>query len=332
MMDKPGRPSVVDTALELPRAALDFLSLPFNLKLLAQAPRGSSSIPVLVLPGFMANGHSTIVLRYFFKLLGYTVRGWDNGVNTGPSPQVAQYLAKILHEIHKQHNAQVIIIAHSLGGVYARELARAFPALVDRLILFGTPFASGRHPDAMVAGLLELFKLLHGADHLLLRPEHAHHFMHHPLVPATSIYTRRDGIVHWRTCVGHKGLRKEYIEIPGTSHSGLILNALALLVAADRAAAEIKYENGTIIWPRFDPKRYQLEHVLKAQAHETFDVSAPEHPQSHPELFFQQVLSDQPSRPNPSSPLGIVLSLRDNLDKIDVLLDTITRQRSERFE
>ena len=55
-------------------------------------------------------------------------------------------------------------------------------------------------------------------------------------VPATSIFTKSDGIVHWRTCLLQENARAENIELVLASHAGLGVNAAALWVVADRLA------------------------------------------------------------------------------------------------
>ena len=54
-------------------------------------------------------------------------------------------------------------------------------------------------------------------------------------IPATSIYTRSDGLVAWQACVEASGRRRECIEVMG-SHCGLAVNAAALHAVADRLA------------------------------------------------------------------------------------------------
>jgi hypothetical protein len=54
-------------------------------------------------------------------------------------------------------------------------------------------------------------------------------------VPATSIYSRTDGVVRWHTCIDTQGPLKENIEVRG-SHSGLGFNPAVLYVIANRLA------------------------------------------------------------------------------------------------
>ena len=55
-------------------------------------------------------------------------------------------------------------------------------------------------------------------------------------VPATSIFSRTDGVVNWRTCLLRPSERAENIEVLFASHIGLGVNPAALWAVADRLA------------------------------------------------------------------------------------------------
>jgi pimeloyl-ACP methyl ester carboxylesterase len=57
----------------------------------------------------------------------------DSPVHTMPR------LEKALRKANQKTGRKVILIGHSLGGIYARELALKFPQLVERAILLGSP-------------------------------------------------------------------------------------------------------------------------------------------------------------------------------------------------
>jgi hypothetical protein len=52
-------------------------------------------------------------------------------------------------------------------------------------------------------------------------------------VPATSVYSRGDGIAHWSSCRYQPGSRRENVEVRG-SHLGLAHNPAVLWLLADR--------------------------------------------------------------------------------------------------
>jgi pimeloyl-ACP methyl ester carboxylesterase len=190
------------TALEAPRAALEAQSLVPAWPLLRRAPRGDGH-GVLVLPGFLASDRSTRLLRGFLRERGYSAHGWALGRNLGPEAGLASRLRARLLELSLRHRGPVSLIGWSLGGVFARELAKRLPERVRQVITLASPFGG---PDAPP-----------------------------PPVPTTAIYTRSDGIVAWQRCREADGPQTDNLEIVG-SHCGLGVHPLALYAIADRLA------------------------------------------------------------------------------------------------
>ena len=196
------RPSPMRLALELPRAGLDAAGLASVWPLLLRAPRGDGH-PVLVLPGFGASDLSTRVLRGFLRDRGYHVHAWRLGRNLGPRAGTVQGLRSRVRELAERHGRRMSLVGWSLGGIYAREIARAAPAVVRQVITLGSPF------------------------HLYDRGALS--------VPSTAVFSRGDGVVSWRTCVEETSPTSESVEVVG-SHSGLGHNPAVLWIVADRLA------------------------------------------------------------------------------------------------
>ncbi|HME68936.1 MAG TPA: alpha/beta hydrolase [Myxococcota bacterium] len=207
------------------RAVFEFAALLPALPVLRRAPRGDGQ-PVLVLPGLMASDLSTRALRGFLQRLGYPAYGWGLGRNVGPSPQMARGLAQRLDELLHRHERPVSLIGWSLGGIYARELARRFPDDVRQVITLASPF---RDPEATnVPAALLARRQLH-PDERLFRER-----LETPLaVPSTAIYSRSDGVVSWRSCCEKPGPESESIEVL-SSHLGMGYHPVVLLTIADR--------------------------------------------------------------------------------------------------
>ena len=207
------------------RAFLEFAALLPALPVLRRAPRGDGQ-PVLVLPGLMASDLSTRALRGFLQRLGYPAYGWGLGRNHGPSSEMARNLAQRLDELRRRHVRPVSLIGWSLGGIYARELARKFPDDVRQVITLASPF---RDPEATnVPAALLARRELH-PDELRFREG-----LDTPLpVPSTAIYSRSDGIVAWRSCCEEPGPERESIEV-ASSHLGMGHHPVVLLTIAER--------------------------------------------------------------------------------------------------
>ncbi|MGY1822989.1 esterase/lipase family protein [Geodermatophilus sp. SYSU D00079] len=217
---------------EPPRAGLDAAALAVAWPVLATAPRGDGH-PVLVLPGLMTGDPATWVLRTALRALGHDVSGWTLGVNRGPTGRVVRGLRAHLERLHRTSGQRVSLVGWSLGGLYAQELARAAPGSVRGLVTLGTPVVRWAPWVRTASGMVDdAPRLLRGAA-ALPRPWAERGGLR---VPATSVYTRADGIVHWSSCrYGTRAARREDVEVRG-SHLGLAVNPAVLWLLADRLA------------------------------------------------------------------------------------------------
>lgn len=193
--------------------------------------------PVLVLPGFLAHDVFTLGLRKVLSDLGYPTYGWKQGVNIGPTDSILEGLRTRVEEVHAIHNEPISIIGWSLGGLYARQIARERPDLVRQVITLGSPIQLTMDHTHLTAVhvAFDLLKRFYSDDlEELGKPEH----LKAPLrVPATSIFTKHDEVVPWDSCVdeyGHPHL-SENIEVRG-SHVGLAQNRSAMHAILDRLA------------------------------------------------------------------------------------------------
>src|SRR5207247_3251123 len=125
-------PSPVLFALE-GRAWLEFAALVPALPLLARAPRGDGH-PVLVLPGWLASDRSTWALRRFLRDRRYHAPGRRLGRNLRPDADTLTALGRRFRLLRARHGRKLSLIGWSLGGIYARELARRFPADVPQVL------------------------------------------------------------------------------------------------------------------------------------------------------------------------------------------------------
>jgi pimeloyl-ACP methyl ester carboxylesterase len=198
--------------------------------LLLRAPHGDGH-PVLALPGFLASDLSMAPMRRYLKELGYDAHAWDMGRNLGGVYGKRKALRELLSGIYEPTGRKVSIVGWSLGGVYARDLALQAPEMVRSVITLGSPFAN----DIRATNATRLYELLSGEgvdDVPGLRDAIAGDLP----VPATSIYSRTDGIVNWRTSLLRPSATAENIEVHLASHIGLGVNPAALWAIADRLA------------------------------------------------------------------------------------------------
>ena len=125
------------------------------------APRGDGH-PVLVLPGLAAGDASTALMRRFLRSRGYAAAGWRQGLNLGFREGVMDRAHDKLRELYAANGRKVSLIGWSLGGLYARELAKLSPELVRLVITLGSPFTG--HPRDTNAWRLYEFASGHRID------------------------------------------------------------------------------------------------------------------------------------------------------------------------
>jgi len=210
------------------RAPFEAMSSVALWPLLLKGPRGDGH-SVLVFPGLSAPDASTGLLRHFLRRRGYAPQRWEQGFNFGPRAGVLEACLERVHRLHRESGRKVSLLGWSLGGVYARELAKLAPDAVRCAISLGTPFTG--HPKATHAW--RVFELVSGQ-----KVEHAHAqrtLWKAPPVPTTSIYSRSDGVVAWRCSVQEPAGRTENIEVRA-SHVGMGANPAVLYAIADRLA------------------------------------------------------------------------------------------------
>ena len=182
----------------------------------------------------MAGDTSTAVLRRYLKRLGYNAYAWELGRNLGPKTvgEDGQHLTARIQEIYEETGQKVSMVGWSLGGVLARIAARIEPKKVRQVISLGSPFA-GNPKSSNVWRVYEMMTK-HKIDDESTRKKLAESKLP-PIVPATAIFTKGDGIVAWETCMESESKITDNIQVYG-SHCGLGVNSAVLYAVADRLA------------------------------------------------------------------------------------------------
>jgi hypothetical protein len=222
-------PSWALFGIEPLRAAFEYASM--RLMDREALPRGDGH-PVVIFPGLALDERSIEPMKALCNDLGYVTYDWGRGCNTGPQGDVdlwidglAQHVRRLVH----QHEQPVSLIGWSLGGIYAREIAKKLTGRVRHVITIGTPFAG----SAEQTNVSWVYRVVNGQkpvldESLIDRLRSA------PAVPTTSIYSRTDGVVAWQACVHDRDEpHTENVEVQG-SHCGLGWNPEVLSIIADR--------------------------------------------------------------------------------------------------
>jgi triacylglycerol lipase len=185
-------------------------------------PRGDGRA-VLLIPGFLSGDWSLRVLHNWLQRIGYT--SYLSGIqfNVHHSEHLIANLRTRLTEVRKEAGARVSVVGHSRGGVLGKVLSSRDPNAVEQVIGLGAPFADQLDVAALTnvaVGVVRTANELRWGRSFHAEGRFAHDLLLPPAVPTTSIYTRSDDVVNFRSC-----LRPDIPAIPvWGSHNGLVVN------------------------------------------------------------------------------------------------------------
>ena len=172
-------------------------------------------MPALVIPGFVASDRTTMELRRALAEAGFRVHPWRHGINWGAKADTLQQLKRAVELCG--HDEPMVIVGWSLGGLYAREIARAEPECVRAVVTLGSPVWGDRRRYTNVWKLYERI-----ARHPVDRPPIPDKAAKPP-VPTLAIWSRRDGIVAAPSARGTPETRDKAVEVDST-HMGFAVS------------------------------------------------------------------------------------------------------------
>jgi triacylglycerol lipase len=194
---------------------------------------------VMLIPGFMAGDMTLAPLANFCRWLGH--RAVYAGIlsNSECPRETMRKLCARLELAYEKFGQPIVVIGQSLGGVYAREIAREHPEMIERVITLGSPIRMPRHhANIAVQAVARSVAAIRGrAEGCLSESCQCGMILSDESpagVPTTHVYSRTDGVVHWESCVDSSGAPTvENVEVMG-SHVGMGVNADVYRVIADR--------------------------------------------------------------------------------------------------
>jgi pimeloyl-ACP methyl ester carboxylesterase len=172
----------------------------------------------MVIPGFLATDYTTLGLQRALAEAGWRVTGWGMGMNRGVRVDTLDRIAARLEAFGR--GRPVILVGWSLGGVYAREVAKARPDLVSKVVTLGSPFSGDRRNN----NVWRLYERV--AGHKVDDPPVANDPSVKPPVPTLALWSRRDGIVAVCAARGEPGESDRQVELD-CSHMGFAVSGKA---------------------------------------------------------------------------------------------------------
>jgi triacylglycerol lipase len=191
---------------------------------------------VLLIPGFLSGDYSLSPLAARLEALGYRIFFSGIWYNVDCPVHTLPRSEKVLRKANYKTHAKVALIGHSLGGIYARELACRFRHLVERAILLGSPVKDPLESPNMF--LRPIFQWWHRRCAEMVTESAGEAEVEQspkpPRVPETLIDSKTDRVVQWLNCI-ESGPEVETIEVL-SSHCGLPYRPEVLEIIVDRLA------------------------------------------------------------------------------------------------
>ncbi len=132
---------------------------------------------------------------------------WGLGFNLGPTPANFAFLMRRVRDLAKAHGEPITLVGWSLGGLYAREIARREPQNISKVITMGTPFSGDLHDN----NAWRAYELVTG--HRVDRPPIECDLSVKPPVPTIALWSPRDGVILPRAACGRKGERDRAVAL-----------------------------------------------------------------------------------------------------------------------
>ncbi|HYD23324.1 MAG TPA: alpha/beta fold hydrolase [Croceibacterium sp.] len=189
-------------------------------------PRTRNPRVVMLLPGF---GTHPLRMRYMAKQLeraGHRVKRWGLGWNLGPSEENFALLEARVEQIRQRYGQDVVLVGWSLGGIFARELAKRRPEMIAKVVSMGSPFSGTPYAN----NAWRLYQLVTG--HSVEQPPVEAQLAAKPPVETVALWSPRDGVVSPRSACGRAGERDRAIALRCT-HLGFANSPEAIRAVAE---------------------------------------------------------------------------------------------------
>jgi len=208
-------------------------------------PAPGSAVPAVLVPGFISGDLSLAYLGRQLRRAGVRTFGSGIGANLGCTDAMVARLVRRLETVAAAEERPVALVGHSRGGMIVNLAARRRPDLVAGVVVLSAPVTGALSVAPHVRAQLEfLFRLHRRGLRSVIAQECvmgscaekviAEFLQSFPAgLPYTSVYTRNDAIIDWRTCLDPAA---ELIEVPG-SHTGMATDPAVRSIVADRLAA-----------------------------------------------------------------------------------------------
>lgn len=188
-------------------------------------PQAAQPRVVMLLPGFGTHPFRMRRMAHELERAGHKVKRWGLGFNLGPTPENFALLEDRVRRIGERYGQKVVLVGWSLGGVFARELAKRHPEIVAKVITMGTPFSGSPYAN----NAWRAYEMITG--HSVEQPPVEVDLAAKPPVETVALWSPRDGIVAPRSSCGLPGERDRAVALR-CSHIGFASSDEAIAAVA----------------------------------------------------------------------------------------------------
>ncbi|MEP0393446.1 MAG: alpha/beta fold hydrolase [Erythrobacter sp.] len=191
-----------------------------------EVPKARVPQTVILFPGF---GHGPSRMQYMADRLeeaGHTVKHWGQGRNWGVAEATLDALEERLADVCNQTGGPVALVGWSLGGLYARELAKLHPEQITKVITMGSPFSGSRRSN----NIWRLYSVITGES--VDQPAIQTDASEKPDVETVAFWSPNDGAIGPRSAAGKPGERDRAVALRCT-HSGFTYDPNAIVAVVN---------------------------------------------------------------------------------------------------
>ena len=171
-------------------------------------PRGpEQGPPALVIPGFLTSDRSALELRKALAENGFRVYPWGLGINKGAYKELFEALVARVNEIYD--GRKILLVGWSLGGLFAREIARQMPEKIRAVVTLGSPISC----DLRENNVWRVYEWITG--HRVSQTP-VQRICEKPPVPSLAIWSKKDGLIPPRAARGTEFERDAEVELSCT--------------------------------------------------------------------------------------------------------------------
>jgi pimeloyl-ACP methyl ester carboxylesterase len=162
---------------------------------------------VMLLPGFGTHPWRMRYMALQLERAGHIVKRWGLGFNLGPTEENFAALEERVLQLEARYGQKVVLIGWSLGGIFAREIAKRLPNSIAKVITMGSPFSGTPYAN----NAWRIYQLVTG--HAVDQPPVEAQLAKKPPVETVAFWSPLDGVISPRSARGKRGERDRAIAV-----------------------------------------------------------------------------------------------------------------------